>query len=153
MRYDAPPADVYKMLADPEFREKVCVAAGAVRQQVSVTPAGNGMIVQIDQTQPAHGIPSFATKFVGDEIQIVQQERWSGDAAADFTLEIPGKPGRCTGTVTLADDGNGGTLETVSGDLKVNIPLVGGKLEALISDMVKAAMRKEEQVGRSWLAG
>ena len=153
MRYDAPPADVYKMLGDPDFREQVCVAAGAVRQQVSVTPAGNGMRVEIDQTQPAHGIPSFAAKFVGDQIQIIQKETWSGDTAADFTLEIPGKPGRCTGTVTLADDGNGGTLETVSGDLKVNIPLVGGKLEGLISDLIKAAMRKEEQVGRRWLAG
>ena len=35
------------------------------------------MTVLVDQTQPANGIPSFAKKFVGDEIQIVQREEWS----------------------------------------------------------------------------
>jgi hypothetical protein len=153
LRYDAAPADVYAMLGDAAFRQKACAAAGAVRHDVSIVPDGAGMRVRLDQTQPAKGIPPFAAKFVGDEIQIVQNELWSGPAAADFTLEIPGKPGRCAGTITLAEDGSGGTVESVAGDLKVNIPLVGGKLEAMIVDLIKAAMRSEESVGRSWLSG
>jgi hypothetical protein len=152
LRYDAAPADVYAMLGDPAFREKACAAAGALRHDVSVIAEGDGMRVRIDQTQPATGIPSFAAKFVGEEIQIVQDERWSGPAAAEFSLEIPGKPGRCTGTITLAADGSGGTVENVVGDLKVNIPLVGGKLEGLIADLLRAAMRSEEHVGRGWLS-
>jgi hypothetical protein len=153
LRYDAAPADVYRMLGDPAFREKACAAAGALRQDVTVSPDGDGMRVRVDQTQPAQGIPAFAAKFVGEEIRIVQTEQWAGPASAEFTLEIPGKPGRCTGTIALAENGSGGTVETVAGDLKVNIPLVGGKLEGLIIDLIKAAMRSEENVGRSWLSG
>jgi hypothetical protein len=152
MRYDAAPADVYAMLGEPTFREKVCASGGALRQDVDITPAGAGMHVRIDQTQPAKGIPSFAAKFVGDEIRIIQDERWRGPEGGDFTLEIPGKPGRCAGSIRLSDDGSGGTLETVTGDLEVNIPLVGGKLESMIADLMRSAMRNEERVGHSWLS-
>ena len=46
---------------------------------VRIDGAGPGMKVVVDQTQPAHGIPSFAKKFVGDEIQIVQRESWTNE--------------------------------------------------------------------------
>jgi len=153
MKYDAPPAQVHEMLADPAFRKEACEAAGDLRYDVSITPEGAGMRVVVDQTQSARGIPSFATKFVGDEIRIVQTEDWSDDRSASLHLAIPGKPGRFTGTISLEDDGSGGTVETVAGELTVNIPLVGGKLEALIVDLLTAALRSEERVGRSYLAG
>ena len=35
MTYDAAPADVLAMLADPAFREKVCVAMHATRHDVT----------------------------------------------------------------------------------------------------------------------
>lgn len=153
MRYAAAPAEVHAMLADPAFRERACEAGGALRHEVSVSPDGSGMRVVVDQTQPADGIPSFATKFVGDEIQIIQKEKWSGVDSATFDLEIPGKPGHVTGTITLAGDGAGGTLETVDGEIKVRIPLVGSKLEGLVGDLLSSAMRSEEQVGHAYLAG
>jgi uncharacterized protein YndB with AHSA1/START domain len=151
MTYDAPPADVHAMLADPAFRDKVCHAMHAVRSDIDIVPAGAGMKVVVDQTQPAEGIPSFARKFVGDEIRIVQREQWKDDAAADLTVEIPGKPGAMNGAITLAASG-GGTTETVSGDIKVGIPMLGGKLEGLIGDLLTSALRAEERVGRAWLA-
>ena len=36
MTYDAPPAEVRAMLADPAFREKVCAAMHATRHDVTV---------------------------------------------------------------------------------------------------------------------
>ena len=38
-------------------------------------------------------MPSFAKKFVGDEIKIVQRETWTSATAADLHVSIPGKPG------------------------------------------------------------
>jgi hypothetical protein len=151
MRYDAAPADVYAMLADPAFRERAAQAAGNLRHDVTVTPKGSGMRVVVDQTQPAKGIPSFAQKLVGDEIQIIQTEEWPDAGSARLELEIPGKPGHFKGAIALTDNGAGGTVESVTGELKVGIPLVGGRLEGLISDLLKSALRSEEQVGRSYL--
>jgi hypothetical protein len=126
MTYDAPPADVQAMLADPAFREQVCAAMNAVRHDVEVTGSGAGMKVVVDQTQPADGIPSFAKKIVGDEIHIVQRETWNDASDATLVVEIPGKPGAFRGGIDLAGDGDG-TVET--------------------------ALKSEQRVGRAWLAG
>ena len=82
------------MLADPSFREEVCEFQGVKRAMVSIDSDDNGMEVTIDQVQAAQGIPSFAKKFVGDEINIVQQESWKSADEGDITVTIPGKPGR-----------------------------------------------------------
>jgi hypothetical protein len=153
IRYDTTPDQVHEMLMDPDFRKAVCEAATAtIRYDVRVNGSGGVTTVEVEQYQPSTHIPSFARKFVGDEIQVRQTETWSDPSAASLLVEIPGKPGKLTGKVSLAPDG-AGTVETVSGDLKVSIPMVAGKLEAMIGDLLKAALRNEEKVGRSWLAG
>ncbi|GAB3772956.1 hypothetical protein FB382_002737 [Nocardioides ginsengisegetis] len=150
LTYDAPLADVAAMLVDPAFREEVCAYQGVVRSNVTVHPNGAGTEVVIDQVQAAQGIPSFAKKFVGDEINIVQSESWAGDEAR-IHVTIPGKPGEMSGTATLRESG-GRTTETVSLDIKVNIPLVGGKIEGLISDLLLKALRAENKVGNDYLS-
>ncbi len=151
LSYDATPDEVAAMLADPAFREKVCDAMDAVRRDVSISGSGAGMQVTVDQTQPSKGIPSFAKKFVGDQIQIVQTERWDSATHADLAVEIPGKPGHLKGAIDLAPAGDG-TAETVSGEIKVKIPVVGGKLEGLIGELLTEALRTENRVGRAWLS-
>jgi len=152
MTYDASPDQVRAMLADPAFREQVCEAMKAVRHDVSIDADGDRMTVKVDQTQPAKGIPSFAKKFVGDEIRIVQHEKWSGSTTAGLEVEIPGKPGHMKGDIALEGNGSG-TTETVAGEIKVSIPMVGGKLESMIGDLLRSALRTEEKVGRKYLAG
>jgi hypothetical protein len=152
LTYDAAPEAVLAMLSDPAFREKVCGAMHVVRHDVAVDGSGAGMSVLVDQTQRARGIPSFAKKFVGEEIRIVQRESWQDAAGASLDLDIPGKPAAFHGTIALAEDGKG-TVETVRGEVKVKVPLVGGKLEGLVGDLLRAALEAEQRVGRAWLAG
>lgn len=151
MEYDAPLADVAAMLADPAFREEVCAFQRVIRADVSIDTDGDTTTVVIDQVQPAKGIPGFAKKFVGDEINILQREEWASIEEADLHVTIPGKPGEMTGTVTLVESG-GTTTETVDVRIKVNIPLVGGKIEGLISDMLRKALDAEHTVGRDYLS-
>lgn len=151
LTYDAPLADVAAMLADPAFREEVCAFQRVLRSSVEVTPDGAGFRARIEQVQAAHGIPSFARKIVGDEIQIVQTETWASADRGDIALEIPGKPGDMSGTAQLRES-DGRTTETVDLTVKVAIPLVGGKLEGLIGDLVLKALIAENTVGRTWLA-
>ncbi len=151
LTYDAPPDEVLAMVTDPAFRERVCEAMHASRHSVSVTGSGAGVSVVVDQTQPARGIPSYATRLLGDEIRIVQRETWTDGSHGSLTLEIPGKPGSFEGTVALAGDTS--TVESFDGEVRVRVPLVGGKLEGLVADLFRAALRAEERVGQAWLAG
>jgi hypothetical protein len=152
LTYDAPLADVGEMLMEAAFREQVCDAQGAIRRTVTVGPDGGGMKVVIDSVQLAQGIPGFARKFVGDEIQLVQTERWTDIENGRVEVVIPGKPGQMAGTVTLRKSG-GTTTETVDMEIRVNIPLVGGKIESLIADLLRKALKAENSVGRRYLAG
>jgi hypothetical protein len=152
LTYAAPMAAVDAMLVDRTFRERVCDAQGAIRKTVSITEQDAGVTVVIDQVQPAEGIPGFARKFVGDEINLVQTETWFDAENARVEVVIPGKPGEMTGTVNLSESG-GVTTETVEMTIKVNIPLVGGKIESLIADLLRKALKSENVVGRDYLSG
>ncbi len=153
LRYDGATIEqVHEMLADPAFREKVCDYQGVRGRTVTIDSQGSGMTVVVDQVQAADGIPSFARKFVGEEINIVQSEDWTSPEKGNIHVSIPGKPGEMSGTALLTEDPDG-TTETVNLTVKVNIPLVGGKIEGLVANLLSKALRAEHKVGRDWLAG
>lgn len=152
LTYDAPIAEVDAMLMDQEFRGRVCDAQGAIRKSVTITEDDGGVTVLVDQVQPADGIPGFARKFVGDEINLVQTESWLDAENARVEVVIPGKPGEMTGTINLSESG-GVTTERLEMTIKVNIPLVGGRIEALIADLLLKALKAENAVGRDYLSG
>jgi len=151
LTYDAAMVDVAAMLSDEEFREEVCDAQHVLRAMVSVDADEDGMEVTIDQVQAAKGIPSFAKRFVGDEINIVQTESWSSATEGTIRVTIPGKPGEMSGSTRLTESG-GVTTHTVDLDIKVGIPLVGGKIEGLIADLLLKALKVENRVGRDYLS-
>ena len=137
------------MLMTPAFREAVCDAQKDVlKREVGI----DGTTVTIDQTQGADRIPGFAKKFVGSEIRILQEERWTSPTHGDVTVTIPGKPGQIAGTVDVTGAGEGVT-ETVVLEIIVSIPFVGGKIESLIGDKLKRSLETENSVGRTWLEG
>lgn len=152
LTYDAPVSDVATMLADPAFREAVCVAQKATKQTVTIEGApGDPMKVKVDMWQPTEGVPGFAKKFVGAETNIVQTESWSSATHGDITLTIPGKPGSMVGTAVLVEK-DGKTVETVTLDITVKIPLVAGKIEDLLKNLLSSALRAENRTGAAWLS-
>lgn len=153
LRYpDATIEQVVVMLADPDFREAVAQYQGVKRSKVAISPQGAGRRVVVDLVHGTDRVPSFARKFVGDEINIVSQEDWSSDTEADIFVTIPGKPGDMQGTSRLVQAGD----EVVQANqltVKVGIPLVGGKIEDLIAGLLTKAFTAENKVGVKWLAG
>ena len=148
--YDAPLADVYAMLADPEFRQAAAAATGVISAEVSITPKGEGMTVLIDQVQPTEGVPGFAKKFAGETTRAVQTEEWGSPSGGSITIETPGKPTSIKGTMTLSE-ADGRTTHTLDADVKVKVPLIGGKLESLMADLVAQGRDKEQAAGEAWL--
>lgn len=151
LTYDAPLARVSAMLADPAFREEVCARQQVLSARVAVEESAGVRTVVVDQTQSTAGIASFARGVVGDEITIVQRETWADQDRASVEVDLPGKPGEISGQVVLTESG-GVTIETVDLEVKVRIPLVGGKMEGLIVDLLGKALRVENSVGRDYLA-
>lgn len=152
LAYDATPAEVFEMLADPAFREKVSAAMDVVSADVTIERVGEGFRLTNDQVQRTEGLPSFARKFAGDTTRAIQVEEWSDPTGGTLRIDAPGKPSSIAGTIRLEPDG-AATTEVVELTIKVKVPLVGGKLEGLLEDQVRRGMDIEHEVGRSWLAG
>jgi hypothetical protein len=150
--YDAPLADVFAMLSDPAFRELAAKASGVISADVTITPNGEGISVRIDQVQPVEGVPGFAKKFAGDTTRAVQTEEWASPAGGSITIETPGKPTSIAGSVSLSESG-GRTTHTLEAEVKVKVPLIGGKLESVMADLVGKGRDKEQAAGAAWLGG
>lgn len=151
LTYDAPVDAVTAMLADRAFREEVCDFIGVTRKSVVIEPVGDGLHVTIDQWQPTGRVPSFAKKFVGEEVNIVQREIWTTPLLGDIAVTIPGKPGDMNGTARISE-AQGVTTESIEMTVKVGIPLIGGKIESYIASMLGKALKAENIVGREYLA-
>jgi hypothetical protein len=152
LRYDGATVEqVFDMLATREFREAVCDYQRVLHRTVTVDRSGETASVTIDQGHATDRLPGFARKIVGDHVTMVQSEAWSDGAHGNITVTVPGKPGEMSGTATLVQDA-GGVTEKVDMTVNVHLPLIGGKVEGLIADMLGKALRAEHTVGRDWLA-
>lgn len=150
--YDAPLADVFAMLSDPDFRRASAEAMEVISAEVSITPRGEGISVRIDQVQPTAGVPGFAKKFAGATTRAVQLEEWDSPAGGTIVIETPGKPATVSGTLALVESG-GRTTETLDVEVKVKVPLIGGKLESVMGGLITSGMDKEHTAGVAWLSG
>ena len=149
--YDAPPDQVFEMLADPDFRRAACEAQDVISADVQLKRDGDGFTLVVDQLQRTDDLPGFARTFAGESTQAVQRETWTGREGGSLEIEAPGKPTKMSGTIRLEPNGSG-TTEVVELEIKVKVPLIGGKLEKLMAEKVKAGMDAEHGVGVDWLS-
>lgn len=152
--YDADPETVFAMLCDRTWREEVCRATHAVDYSVEVEGTGTDVTVRTTRLLPAK-VPEPLKSMVGQHIEIVQVETWSdpgGDDTrrADIEVRISGQPASMTGTMTLRPH-RSGTRQTVVGDVKVRIPLLGRRIEPEIAKAIRAALDKEGECARAYL--
>jgi hypothetical protein len=154
LRYpDRKVEEVRAMLADPDFRQAVSAFQRVQDFAVTIEEYDDGsMTVDLDRTYGTEQVPLFARRFVGETIDLVQREEWTSPTKATFDVSIPGKPGDVNGTAVLRQVG-ADTIEDVSLDVSVGLPLVGGKLEDLIGGLMRDAFRAENKVGLEWLDG
>ena len=147
--FAAGPADVHAMMLDRGYQEQVCVASEANPWKVEITPPRTWTSRTLDA-------PESAARFTGPKLVILEETTW-GEAAADgsrvgqLVLTVDHQPVSLRGTLHLAPGGRGTTVR-LTGDLKVNVPLLGRKLEQSAAPAVLAGFRTQQSAGDRWLA-
>ena len=148
--FAAAPEEVYAMMTDQAYLEEVCVASHSVSYDVSVS----GSSTRTSRTLPS---PDSAARFTGPTLTVVEEVQWAaadgdGSRTGALTMTITGQPVRLTGQLRIGPGGRG-TTANLTGQLKVNIPLLGRKLEESSAPAVLAGFRTQQQVGDRWLDG
>jgi Protein of unknown function (DUF2505) len=172
IHYPAEPGAVYAMLVDPAFGERTCLANHALEHEVAVeTFDDGGATVTTSRTMPTDQVPDFVRSFIGATLRVTEIREWAApgpDGARTGTLvvAIDGAPVRLTGTLRLSGttgtsgavgadvEGNGArAVQTIDGDLKASVPLVGGRIEKSVEPAIRAAIDVEQRTATDWLAG
>jgi hypothetical protein len=152
---DATVDEVFAARCDKSVREQACKESGALSWAVSIEPsADGGARIQVDRAMPPE-VPDFIRRFLGDTIDIRQVEEWaapdsSGTRTAAVKLTIKGQPASMVATATVSPTATGST-ETVDGDVTVNVPFLGKKIEPEIAKVIASAIRIERRVCLEWI--
>jgi Protein of unknown function (DUF2505) len=154
--YAATPSEVFAMLSDEDFQARKCIATGALSHSVSVSAQGDRTVIVSNRDLPTDGFPDFVKRLVGTTLAITETQDWGpagpgGARQGRLTVNIAGAPIDLAGTLSLAPDGQG-SVESVEGDLKATIPLIGGKIEKSAAPAIESAIRAERETGQAWLA-
>jgi hypothetical protein len=105
-----------------------------------------GLLLAVSRTLP-DGVPGFLQKFLPSDGRVLETFEWDADGGdgtrtGRWHAVIPGAPARLGGTMRLEPTASGSTY-TITGEVKVKVPLIGGKAESFIADMVQQLAAKE----------
>ena len=154
--YAATPNEVFAMLADKEFQTRKCIATGARRHTVSISAQDDRTLIVSNRDMPSDDFPSFVRSMVGDTLAVTETQDWGppgadGNRHGRLTVDIAGAPIDLDGTLSLAPGGEG-SVETIEGDLKARVPILGAKIEQAAAPAIRSAIRVEGETAMDWLA-
>ncbi|MBB4962732.1 DUF2505 domain-containing protein [Saccharothrix violaceirubra] len=147
-----PVGEVYSALVDEgHLRDRLGALGGKGGEVLAFTSDGATTSYRLRQGVDASKLPSVARGVLGGDLVIDRAEAWTA-AGRTGTVEVTvgGVPGQVDGTITLSEDGTGTKL-ALTGQVKVSIPLLGGKLESLIADQVVELLDRETAFTDGWL--
>src|SRR3954453_1475944 len=165
---------VFALMTDPEFLERKFTAGGA--KDISVDneklPDGScrltprrrvraelpdGSCRVTTRRHVTVDLPGFAKRFIQPTNALLQTETWEPVGPGEprvcrYRVDVQGVPSHIDGTVTLTPDRQG-TRQDVEAQVKVSIPIVGGKLEKLAVESGTKLLADEADFTNKELAG
>lgn len=153
--FSAPAATVYATLVDSAFlTERLTRLGGKDAALVEHGTSDNTVVIRFRQGVEAKHLPGAARAILKGDLLVEREERWRPDGAGYASTgraTITGVPGEITSQARLDDRADGSELVT-EGQARVGIPLVGGKLEAVIAEQVSRLLIAEADFAAKWLA-
>lgn len=147
--YAGSPERVVDLMRNEAFITDVAEHAGALSHEVTV----DGDTLRLAM---ALGAPSDLAKFIGSTINLVQTFRWGEPDAAgvrrgQVDVDVKGMPVTVKAGGELRRTGDEASEARFTGDLRVNIPLVGKKVERQVEPFIADAFGGLERRANAWL--
>lgn len=153
--FDVPIEAVSGAMLDPAFQATVTdIGDLHDRSIIEQTENPDGGVTRNIRCVLALHISGMAKSMLGDaDPAWVQEERWDASGThCDWVIhpEVAADLLSASGTIELATSGEG-TTRSVAGEVKVRVPLYGGKVEGWIVDGVTRAYDEEATLLTAWL--
>lgn len=100
------------------------------------------------------GVPGFLIRFLPADGRAVQTDSWGPDVGGSrrgtWRADVAGAPAKVGGTMRLEPTATG-CRYLIEGEVRVGVPVIGGKAETFLADMVRRLTAKEADVLRGML--
>lgn len=107
----------------------------------------------LHQGVAATELPSFVRTLHRGDLVVEREQTWTktGDAyTGTVKATVSGVPGDISARTHLVTEANRTVLRT-SGEVRVHVPLVGGKIEGFVAGQVTDLLRNEAEFTAQWL--
>jgi Protein of unknown function (DUF2505) len=150
--FPAPADTVYSTLVDEAFltarlRDIGGKGAALLDHQTSDDTA----TYRLRQGVDAKHLPSAVRSILSGDLVVEREERWRGHESAGRAT-INGVPAEIKSRSRLVPNGDDTQLVTEA-EVKVSIPLIGGKIEKVVAEQVTKLLAAEAEYAEKWLAG
>lgn len=145
IRYPRRSAQLYPFFTDPGFFVRKYEAQGATHVRVlHAEMKGTHSTITVSRDVPVEvPIPSFARSLVPSHITLVQTDVWdTATGNGSLLIEFKGMPVRVNCRIALRDQADG-AVEELDFDIRVNVPLLGSKLEALLAQDLRLKFQND----------
>lgn len=154
IHYEQTAETLLRYFTDPDFYVRKYREQGAtnVRVEAAARSATESSVTVTRDVPVEVDLPPFARGLVPSTITLVQTDRWDL-ARRQSHLEIifKGMPVRLTCTTTLSDTPTGAREDLVF-EIRVNVPLIGGKLEELLARDLQLKFCKDTEATHAIIA-
>lgn len=150
--YPATADEVWALMSTQDFQDAKCEATTTGDWSSDVSMTGDKTRFTSERVLPTDNLPDIARSLVGSTLTIAEIQTWGplaadGTRTADLQVHIKGAPMTLKGTVWLSPNGSG-SVQAMEGELKVSVPLIGGKLERAASEPLMFAVKTETDLLR-----
>lgn len=114
------------------------------------TPSGG---VQLAHSRELpDGVPGFLLKFLPKDGRVTQTDIWDapgsdGSRQGRWQVTLAGAPAELSGTQSVLTDGDG-CVWAIEGTVKVSVPVIGGKIESYLAEMLEKLTKHQAVVLR-----
>ena len=149
-RYPEPLERMREVLTDEHYLQDKLRAVGGPRAElVSRKQDERGVTVVLHQAVPEDALPSFLRSVLSGDLTIHRTETWTDSGGSVYAV-VDGAPGTVSGAMRLKPDPPGCVLDAQL-TAEVGLPLIGGKVEKVITDSVGRLMEAEYRFTLEWL--
>lgn len=138
--FSKPAAALLKMFSDRAYFEKKYTTMPGVKDFEVLECESKGTKFRIKHKSMQKSdipLPDFAKKFMSEHTAVVQQDSWdTATGIGHLDIELKGVPVKITAEMKVAGDKK--ASNTFQWNVSCAIPLLGGKLEKIIAEDIRA---------------
>ena len=145
-RSDADVESVFRTLTDESWAGVKAARFRDDSRTVSREERPDGGVTLVVSRRLPDGVPGFLQRFLPEDGRITEHFAWGPDEGGTrrgtWHADIAGAPAKLGGTMLLEPTASG-SRHVIEGEVRVKVPIVGGKAESFIAEMVEKLAGKE----------